>query len=730
MKQIIQNLKTGATELLETPVPTCAPGQLLIATRRSLISAGTERMLVEFGQGNLLAKARSQPEKVRQVLDKVRTDGLLPTLETVFARLDQPLPLGYCNAGVVLAVGAGVTGFAVGDRVVSNGPHAEIVAVPQNLCAPIPDGVSDDAAAFTVLAAVGLQGIRLANPTLGERVVVVGLGLLGLMTVQMLLANGCQVLGIDLDSQKCELARQLGAQAVDLTAGADPVAAGMTFSAGRGVDAVLITASTKSNAPVHQAAQMSRKRGRIVLVGVTGLELNRADFYEKELSFQVSCSYGPGRYDERYEQQGQDYPFGFVRWTEQRNFQAVLDLMAGGRLDVSPLISRRVPLAEAPAVYQELVTDRSLLGVLLTYPEQAPDVRRTVAVSRLGKGDEVPPISNLQSSLSNPVVGVIGAGNFASLVLIPALAKTGARLHTVATSSGRDAAIAARKFGFAQAASDYRQVLEDPAINTVFIATRHNSHARLVVEALAAGKHVFVEKPLALNRDELAAVEVALQAAANSPLAPRPSQLLVGFNRRFAPLAVEMRQRLAGRSEPLTLIYTVNAGAIPAGHWTQDPAVGGGRIIGEGCHFIDLLRFLVGHPIVEVSARAMGAAPGLAVREDKMSITLTFADGSLGTVHYFANGSKQFPKERVEAFSAGRILALDNFQALRGYGWPGFKGKRLWQQDKGHTAEVAAFVERVRIGSAWLIPWEELEEVTLATFAAVERASQTAVLLE
>jgi predicted dehydrogenase/threonine dehydrogenase-like Zn-dependent dehydrogenase len=685
-------------------------------------------MLVEFGQGNLLAKARSQPEKVRQVFDKVRTDGLLPTLETVFARLDQPLPLGYCNAGVVLAVGAGVTGFSVGDRVVSNGPHAEIVAVPQNLCAPIPDGVSDDAAAFTVLAAVGLQGIRLANPTLGERVVVVGLGLLGLMTVQMLLANGCQVLGIDLDSQKCALARQLGAQAVDLTTGADPVAAGMAFSDGHGVDAVLITASTKSSAPVQQAAQMSRKRGCIVLVGVTGLELNRADFYEKELSFQVSCSYGPGRYDERYEQQGQDYPFGFVRWTEQRNFQAVLDLMAGGRLDVSPLISRRVPLAEAPAVYQELVTDRSLLGVLLTYPEQAPDVRRTVAVSRLGKGDEVPPISNLQSSLSNPVVGVIGAGNFASLVLIPALAKTGARLHTVATSSGRDAAIAARKFGFAQAASDYRQVLEDPAINTVFIATRHNSHARLVVEALAAGKHVFVEKPLALNRDELAAVEVALQAAANSPLAPRPSQLLVGFNRRFAPLAVEMRQRLAGRSEPLTLIYTVNAGAIPAGHWTQDPAVGGGRIIGEGCHFIDLLRFLVGHPIVEVSARAMGAAPGLAVREDKMAITLTFADGSLGTVHYFANGSKQFPKERVEAFSAGRILALDNFQTLRGYGWPGFKGKRLWQQDKGHTAEVAAFVERVRSGGVWLIPWEELEETTLATFDAVERASRAAVV--
>ncbi|PDV99973.1 bi-domain-containing oxidoreductase [Candidatus Chloroploca asiatica] len=707
MKQIAHNLKTGETELLNTPTPTCAAGQFLIATRRSLISVGTERMLVEFGQGNLITKVRSQPQKV---LDKIKTDGLLPTLEAVFARLDQPLPLGYCNAGVVLEVGQGVTGFAVGDRVVSNGPHAEVVAVPQNLCARIPDGVSDDAAAFTVLAAVGLQGIRLVNPTLGERVVVVGLGLLGLMTVQMLLANGCQVLGIDLDSQKCALARQFGAEAVDLSNGTDPVAAGMAFSEGRGVDAVVITASTKSSEPVHQAAQMSRKRGRIVLVGVTGLELSRADFYEKELTFQVSCSYGPGRYDELYEQKGQDYPFGFVRWTEQRNFEAVLDLMASGRMDATPLISRRVPLVQAPAVYQELVTDRSLLGVLLTYPDVQPALEQVVQVQ--------PRIAKAPLARSTPqhqvAVGVIGAGNFASLVLIPAVVKTGARLEAIATTTGRDAAIAARKFGFAQAVSDYRKILEHPAINTVFILTRHNTHARLIVEALAAGKHVFVEKPLALTQDELDQINAARQQAPNL-------QLLVGFNRRFAPLAVEMRKLLGARTEPLTMIYTVNAGAIPAHHWTQDPLVGGGRIIGEGCHFIDLLRFLAGHPIVNVSAHAIGAAPGLAVREDKMTITLTFADGSLGTVHYFANGSKQFPKERLEVFSAGRILALDNFQRLHSYGWAGFKGQRLWRQDKGHGAEVAAFVERVAHGGSWLIPWEELADVTQATFAAVEQ---------
>ncbi len=714
MKQIIQSLKTGQTILEHVPAPSLQPGAVLIQTARTLISAGTERMLVEFGQGNLIAKARAQPDKVRQVLEKIRSDGLLPTLETVFARLDQPLPLGYCNAGVVLAVGAGVHDVRPGDRVISNGPHAEIVAVPQNLCARIPDGVTDDAAAFTVLAAVALQGIRLVQPTIGERVVVIGLGLLGLLAVQLLLANGCRVLGLDLDAQKCALARQFGAEALDLSSGADAVAAGMAFSEGRGVDAVLITASTKSSLPVQQAARMSRKRGRIVLVGVTGLEFSRADFYEKELSFQVSCSYGPGRYDEQYEQQGHDYPFGFVRWSEQRNFEAVLDLMASGRLDVTPLISRQVALTDAPAIYQELVSDRSLLGVVLTYPDQ-PVARETVVVA----GEATQATRHRVTTTAGQatvVAGVLGAGNFASLVLIPALARTGATLRTVATSSGRDAAIAARKFGFARAASDYREVLDDPAINTVFIATRHNSHARLVVEALSAGKHVFVEKPLALNRDELSAIDVAQQATA--------SQLLVGFNRRFAPLAVQMRRLLATRSEPLSLIYTVNAGAIAANHWTQDAAIGGGRIIGEGCHFVDLLRFLVGHPIREVVARSMGSAPGLAVREDKMTLTIRFADGSLGSVHYFANGSKQFPKERVEAFSGGRILVLDNFQRLRGYGWPSFSGQRLWRQDKGHNAEVAAFVGRVQQGGEWLISWDELCEVSEATFSAVEQSAE------
>ncbi len=723
MKQILQNLKSGNTELLDVPAPLPRPGHLLIATHRSLISAGTERMLVEFGQANLLAKARSQPDKVRQVLDKLRTDGLLPTLEAVFARLDQPLPLGYCNAGVALDVGAGVTGFSVGDRVVSNGPHAEVVCVPQNLCARIPDPVSDDAAAFTVLAAVGLQGLRLAEPTLGENVAVLGLGLVGLMTVQMLVANGCRVLGTDFDPQRLALARQFGAETVDLGAGGDPIQAGLAFSSGNGMDAVLITASTKSSDPVHQAAHLCRKRGRIVLVGVTGLELSRADFYEKELSFQVSCSYGPGRYDPAYEQQARDYPYGFVRWTEQRNFQAVLDLMADKRLDVAPLISARVPQTEAPAAYKCLTENHSLLGVLLTYPENTPDLKHTLTLRSIERPQTpLPP-----EPRPNPrcTVGMIGAGNFATLVLLAALRKTPAVLKSIASAGGMSAALAARKFGFEQATTDYHTLLEDPGINTVFIATRHNLHARLVIEALQAGKHVFVEKPLALNRDELQEIVETLERS-NVPTAQRangPKLLMVGFNRRFSPLAVKMRDLLQTRSQPVSIIYTVNAGMIPPGHWVHDPQVGGGRIIGEGCHFIDLIRYLVASPITEVEARMMGAAAGVAVRQDKMTIQLAFEDGSTGVVHYLANGSKRYPKERVEVFSEGRVLALDNFKALKGYDWAMGAHKRLWRQDKGHNAEVAAFVERVTQGGEWLIPWRELEEVTLATFAAVASAA-------
>lgn len=708
MKQILQDLKTGETELAEVPCPNAGPGRLLIGTSRSLISAGTERMLVEFGKAGWIEKARQQPDKVRMVLEKMKTDGLLPTVEAVFNRLDRPLPLGYCNVGVVidsgqLAVGSGQ--FKTGDRVVSNGAHAEVVSVPGNLCARVPEGVSDDEAAFTVVGAIALQGGRLVRPTLGEAVVVTGLGLIGLLAVQLLRAHGCRVLGLDYDEDRLALARQFGAEVVDLSAGEDPVAAAEVFSRGRGVDAVVITASTESNEPVHQAAQMCRKRGRIVLVGVTGLELSRADFYEKELTFQVSCSYGPGRYDPEYEDKGHDYPVGFVRWTEQRNFEAVLDMMADGRLDVGPLISHRFSIEEAARAYEVVSGGEASLGILLEYD----GVSGQWAVgSGQGRGDWAVSLTEGEGrkvdAAGGAVVAFLGAGNYATSVLIPAFKKAGGRLKAVVSNGGASGVHAGRKYGFEVAATDSAGVLADEEVNAVVIATRHDSHAGLACEALRAGKHVFVEKPLALREDELAEVEAAHGKS--------DSLLMVGFNRRFAPQVRKMKTLLGAVAGPKALVMTVNAGKIPADHWTQDPEVGGGRIVGEACHFVDLLRFLTGSPIVEWRRVAMGSATG-----DTASLHLGFADGSIGTIHYLANGSKSFPKERLEVFAGGRVLQLDNFRRLRGFGWPGFRRMRLWRQDKGQRACARAFVEAVAEGGTAPIPFDEIMEVSRVTLA-------------
>jgi predicted dehydrogenase/threonine dehydrogenase-like Zn-dependent dehydrogenase len=700
-------------------------------------------MLVEFGKANLLDKARQQPEKVRMVLDKIKTDGLIPTLEAVQSKLDQPLAMGYSNAGVVLEVGAGVEGFRIGDRIVSNGYHAEVVCVPKNLCARIPDAVSDEAAAFTVLGAIALQGIRLAQPTLGEAFVVTGLGLIGLITVQLLRAQGCRVLGIDFDRHKLNLAEQFGAETVDLSRGEDAVAAAITFSRGRGVDGVLITASTQSNEPIHQAAQMCRKRGRIVLVGVVGLELSRADFYEKELSFQVSCSYGPGRYDPAYEESGQDYPLGFVRWTEQRNFEAVLDLLAVGKLDIAPLISHRFPLEQAPAAYQLLGSNEPSLGILLQYPDfeypSADTLLNPTIQLRTVEGNSdnnfllqnsPPPYKGGERIKHRPVLGCIGAGNYASRILIPAFKTTGVSIKSVATSGGTSGVYVGRKFGIQQATTDTASLLTDSEINTVVIATRHDTHAKFVCQALQAGKHVFVEKPLAITGEQLDEIKSTYTSISNSGTAP---VLMVGFNRRFAPQIQQIKTLLTPFKEPKAMIMTVNAGAIPAEHWTQDIAIGGGRIIGEACHFIDLLRFLADSPIVSVQTTSLGTYPpqsplpkggqeAIAIREDKVSFTLTFADGSFGSVHYLANGHKSFPKERLEVFCAGRILQLDNFRKLKGYGFSGFKSMNLWRQDKGNTVCAAAFVKAIQSGEASPIPFEELVEVTRVSFEIAEAA--------
>lgn len=697
MRQVIQSLANGVVEAADVPAPRARTGGLLIATRATLLSAGTERTAVEFGKANLVQKALKQPQRVKEVLAKARTDGMLETLEAVWAKLDQPIPLGYCNAGRVLEVGPGVEGFNVGDRVASNGPHAEVVAVPHTLCVRIPDEVSDEEAAFAPLAAIALQGVRLAQPLLGERVAVFGLGLIGLALVQILRANGCRVLGIDFDAEKLLLAERFGAEVVNLGAGADPVAAGMMFSDGRGVDAVLIAASTKSNDPIAQAAKMSRKRGRIVLVGVAGLELDRADFYQKELSFQVSCSYGPGRYDPDYEERARDYPFGFVRWTEQRNFEAVLELMRAGTLRVRELITHRFPIDEAPSAYTALTDDRRAMGIVLTYPgvDSETKLSRSSAIS-----DE-----SGHPGLSR--IGVIGAGQFASRVLVPALKKGGADLRTIVSQGGVSALLAGRRNGVAKASTDAESVFGDPEIDAVVVATRHDSHAALAERALLAGKSAFVEKPLALDDASLDAVASAWSKAREGGAAPI---LMVGFNRRFSPLAMRMKSLLDQLSEPKTFIVTINAGAIPSDHWTQDPEAGGGRIIGEACHFIDLLRYLAGTSITRVRSTRLGRPVG-GVADDKATIILEFADGSHGTIHYFANGSKAFPKERIEAFGGGRILQLENFRALRGWGWPGF-GRAASRQDKGHAACAAAFLDALRTGQGAPIPFDELMEVS------------------
>ena len=693
MKQILQNIASGETQLVEVPCPQNKSGQLLISTTKSLISVGTERMLIDFGTSGWIQKARSQPDKVKMVLGKVKTDGLIPTIDAVRSKLDQPLPLGYCNVGIVQDSGG--TAFEVGSRVISNGNHAEIVRVPKNLCAVIPENVNDESAAFTVLAAIAMQGVRIASPTIGEAVVVTGLGLIGLITVQLLKANGCRVLGIDFDSSKCALARKFGAETVDLSKFEDPLVKANHFSRGAGVDAVIITASTKSNDPVSNGAKMCRQRGRIVLVGVVGLELSRADFYEKEISFQVSCSYGPGRYDAEYEEKGHDYPVGFVRWTEQRNFEAVLDLMSSGALTMQPLISHQFEIEDAISAYKCL-DDRASLGILLNYSANANELLANKSVSIRA--------SNSYSA-EDAICGFVGGGNYASRVLIPAFSAAGAKLDTIVTSGGLSAVHHGKKNDFVNASTDLVQLLDKKTVNTIVIATQHNLHAAQVVQALNSGKNVFVEKPLALTHDELDAIKSAYDEQEGK------CRLMVGYNRRFAPHVIRMKKLLSNVTEPKAFIMTMNAGAIPSEHWTQDVRIGGGRIIGEACHYIDLMRFLVGSEISGFTATSIGKADGIKITEDKAAITLTFKDGSFGTINYLANGGKEFSKERIEVFANDGVLQLDNFRKLIGYDWKGFRKDKLRTQNKGQSNCSKAFIEAIKSGEPSPISFDDIMEV-------------------
>jgi predicted dehydrogenase/threonine dehydrogenase-like Zn-dependent dehydrogenase len=695
MKQVLQRLDNGQTYLLDVPVPAASGSKVVIESRASLISAGTERMLVEFGRGNVLDKARAQPDKVRDVIAKVRSDGLLTTLDAVRSKLATPVPLGYCSAGVVVDVGPGVSRFRRGDRVVSNGPHAEYVVVPHTLVAKIPENVSLESAAFTPIAAIGLQGIRLAQPTLGETVVVYGLGLIGLLCVQLLRANGCNVIGIDRSASRLALAEQLGARALDGGA-VDVVAQVNALTEGRGADAVLLTLASDSDEPVREAARMSRKRGRLVLVGVTGLNLARDEFFRKELTFQVSCSYGPGRYDAQYEEQGVDYPVGYVRWTEQRNFEAILGAMASGQLDPSPLITHRFDFAEAPRAYDLIAGDAPSIGVVLQYPETRSANGNGTHLRRIER------VPNVAAAKGAVTAGVIGAGNFASRVLIPLLKQQGARLRTI-VSGGPSGAIAADSFGFERVTTDIDDVFSDSSIDTVFVVTRHDTHASFVTRALESGKNVFVEKPLAITMDELE--DVASAARASDGL------LMVGFNRRFAPLTREVVAEASRRSGPLVANITVNAGAIPREHWTQSATIGGGRIIGEGCHFIDLARALVGHEIVRVDVASASTPSGESV-DDVALVSLGFADGSIASIAYLANGAKSYPKERVECFFDGRTIVIDNWRKLHRFGTRGPLFEMSKRQDKGHASEVEAWLRAIKQGGPAPIPLDELIEVS------------------
>lgn len=703
MKQLLQNIKTGKSTIENVPVPTPREGQALVRVAASLVSAGTERMVVEFAEKSLAGKARSRPDLVKQTLDKAKREGLMPTVQAVFNRLDQPMALGYSTSGTIVALGKNMQGFKVGQRVACAGGgyavHAEYNLVPKNLLTPLPKNVDFESAAFTTLGAIALHGFRLAEPQLGENVAVVGLGLLGLLTVQFAAAAGCNVLGIDIDPARVKLASSLGIEAVTRSRAESSA---LAFSANRGMDAVIICADTSSNDPVELAGVIARDRARIVATGAVGLNFPRKVYYEKELSFINSRSYGPGRYDANYEENGNDYPIGYVRWTEGRNFQAVVDLLSSRKLKVESLITHRFPIEKGVQAY-EVITGKKkepFLGVLLKYDETKEE---------RGKKIEFPSIVHRPSSIVK--LGVLGAGLYANATLLPVLkANKDFELVGIASSGGLHAQHSGQKFGFQYATSSEDEILNDPNINTVAILTRHDSHADLVVKALKAGKHVFVEKPLAVDSKQLTAVTRALSTA-NHQL------LTVGFNRRFSPLAQSLNAHLLTRNEPIHAHYRINAGYIPLNHWTQDEALGGGRIIGEACHFIDMLTFLVGAPPVSVTAHAL--PNNGKYRDDNVSMTFTFPDGSIGVVDYLANGDKSVPKERLEVFCEGMIAVLDDYVSLTTVK-DGKKTSASMAQDKGWKAEMSALARAVREGGEAPIPYDQLIGVTRAAFAAVE----------
>jgi len=703
VRQVVQNFRSGELRIEDVPEPGVRSGGLLVANVCSLISAGTEKATVNVAKKNLLGKALEKPEMVRKVLDKARKDGIADTLNMVFQRLDSPVALGYSCAGVVLDVGRRVRGFAVGDRVACAGQnyasHADVVSVPRNLCVPIPAGVDFEDAAYVTLGAIAMQAVRQTDPRLGEVVAVIGLGLLGQLAVQILKANGCRVLATDIAADKLDLARSFGAdQAVLPGALAE---AALALTGGQGVDAVIVAASTRESGPVATAAEICRRKGRVVILGAVGMDLPREPFYQKELELRLSTSYGPGRYDPEYEEKGHDYPYGYVRWTEGRNMEAFLWLLQAGKVNCKALTTHRFRIDEAESAYQLMLAGTEpYLGMLLTYPERLPGARPVV----------VPPVAAPAAS-GHLSLGLIGAGNHVRDMLLPHLRdRADVRLRWVCTATGVNANALGERFGIAGRTTSHQDVLSDPDVNAVLIGTRHDSHASLVIAALQAGKHVFVEKPLCLSEEELGQVRAAYQSA-------RGLRLLVGFNRRYSSHGRQIRQFLQDRGEPLVMAYRVNAGAIPAGHWVQDAEAGGGRIVGEGCHFLDFMQFVCGAPPSSVQGRAIGRHSS-GITEDQCVLTFGFGDGSIGTLIYAAGGDKAVPKERFEAFGAGRSVVLDDFLVTDLYAQGQRRRFKSPKRDKGFAAEMDQFRREVVEGAPSSMSFAEIEAVSLASILA------------
>jgi predicted dehydrogenase/threonine dehydrogenase-like Zn-dependent dehydrogenase len=688
LKQVVQSYKNGKISLNEVPAPICKAGGVLVRNIVSLISPGTEKLMVEMGQKSLLGKARARPDLVRQAWAKAKKEGFLSVYKEAMNRLDEPIPLGYSAAGVILEVGVGVQDLQVGTRVAVAGAnyasHAEVVWVPENLCAPIPDEVGFEAAAFVMLGGIALHGIREAGLTLGERAVVIGLGLLGLLSVQLLKAQGCRVIGVDLDRQKGELAKELGAD-LALVPGEDDVEEAVAnFTRGLGADGVIITAASQDNRPLRLAESVARERARLVLVGVAELSLTRKAFWEKELSFAVSKAAGPGSIAPLYEAKGFDYPVAYVRWTERRNLQAFLDLIAQGRIQTDRLITHRFAINDALQAYDVILTNREpYIGVLLTYPQEESLVAQgSMPVRKVWTGPALP-----QAEAASPLtVGLIGGGMFTKNILLPTLTRIPAlELRGVATTSGLSSQHIASKFGFGYASTDYREILHDTGIDSVIITTRHNLHGTLVIEALAAGKHVFVEKPLCLTEAELSEIIAAYDGS---------RLLMVGFNRRFAPLAQQVKEALSGRTTPLVMTYRVNAGFIPGDHWVHDPDAGGGRLRGEVCHFIDFLLHLAGSEPIRTNAVSINGSTGKYRSDDNLAITLTCADGSLGNIIYTAKGAKSFSRERVEVFCEDSVAVIEDFRLAQIIQAGRNRKIKKLSMDMGYQGELEFFFRR------------------------------------